>query len=127
MNVRDRIVALENTGMSTVEAVMQAGREEHAEFAAADLPVVRQSDGFIKVGTSEDDAPPAYFSRVSGSTLISMPDSPRNMVIHRPNGRPLVTIDFDDGHITFGEDYTPEGAAKIFWEAISNFCPKNGI
>ena len=30
----------------------------------------------------------------------------------------LVSINMDTGDITFGEHYTPDEAAKTFWEAI---------
>ena len=31
----------------------------------------------------------------------------------------LVTIDLDTGETTFGEHYTPDEAARVFWDAIA--------
>lgn len=33
-------------------------------------------------------------------------------------GAELVHINLTDGSISFGKNYTPEGAAKIFWESL---------
>lgn len=35
------------------------------------------------------------------------------------NGVDLVTWDMATGEMTFGDTYTPEGAAKIFWDAMA--------
>lgn len=32
----------------------------------------------------------------------------------------LVTIDLNDGSMTFGPDYSPDAAARRFWEAMSD-------
>lgn len=36
---------------------------------------------------------------------------------------PLVTISFKDGSLTYGEGYTPDAAAKAFWEAMGQYSP----
>lgn len=38
------------------------------------------------------------------------------------HSEPLVTITYS-GQITYGPHYTPDAAAKIFWEAIRTLCP----
>jgi hypothetical protein len=32
----------------------------------------------------------------------------------------LVTIDLDTGETTIGEHYTPDEAARVFWEAVGS-------
>lgn len=139
MDARGCIEELEDTGMSTVDAFRQANREEQAALAA-ELPVARECDGIIKVGTSEDVSP-VYLARDNGNVLaqtsfhqdslsdttiginalsISMPGPrPNNIVIFGKNGAHLITVDFDNGSITYGADYTPDAAAKAFWEALA--------
>ncbi|WP_399559358.1 hypothetical protein [Streptomyces chartreusis] len=39
------------------------------------------------------------------------------------NGRPLVTIDLSDGTMQFDPDYTPDEAARLFWEAVQRHAP----
>lgn len=51
--------------------------------------------------------------------------SPRTIVLMDPNGNPLVTISLDDGTHTFGPNYKPDEAAKIFWEAVRFAFPGN--
>jgi hypothetical protein len=34
-----------------------------------------------------------------------------------------VRIDLKDGTVTYGKDYTPDAAAKAFWDAITTKYP----
>lgn len=43
------------------------------------------------------------------------------------NGRPLVTIDLADGTMTFGPDYTPNEAARLFWQAVQDATPPPAV
>jgi hypothetical protein len=38
-----------------------------------------------------------------------------------PSPEMLVTFNLDDGSMTFGPNYHPDEAAKIFWEAVSSW------
>lgn len=38
------------------------------------------------------------------------------------NGKPMVTIR-PDGQLEFGEDYQPDAAAQVFWDAVRRFAP----
>jgi hypothetical protein len=38
-------------------------------------------------------------------------------------GRPLVTL-HPDGRLEYGEDYTPDEAARMFWEAVAGMSPR---
>jgi hypothetical protein len=42
---------------------------------------------------------------------------PHTWSIGGKNGT-LVTVDLDTGETTFGEHYTPDEAARVFWEAV---------
>lgn len=44
--------------------------------------------------------------------------TPRTMSIMRVDGTPLVTIDLASGEIEYGSNYTPDDAAKAFWQAL---------
>lgn len=51
---------------------------------------------------------------------ISIQDlQPKNLVIHGSSAEALVTISLKDGSLTFGPNYAPDKAARIFWEAVS--------
>lgn len=41
--------------------------------------------------------------------------------------RDLVTIHLDDGRIEYGPKYTPDEAAKVFWEALSYHMPRRPL
>lgn len=46
------------------------------------------------------------------------PLQPTTLTINRPDGRNLVTISMETGELTLGEDYDPDEAARIFWNAV---------
>ena len=35
----------------------------------------------------------------------------------------MVELDFETGKLTYGPDYTPDEAARAFWEAFERFYP----
>ena len=43
------------------------------------------------------------------------------------NGRPLVTIDLNDGSMAFGPDYEPDEAARLFWQAVKDATPTPAV
>jgi hypothetical protein len=52
--------------------------------------------------------------------------APFNITISGPNG-PLVVIDTTTGELEYGKDYTPDAAAKVFWEAIKSWLPTSQV
>ena len=44
-----------------------------------------------------------------------------NLVIYNENCEVLVTIDLPSGDVSYGENYIPNEAAKIFWDSLSSF------
>jgi hypothetical protein len=46
------------------------------------------------------------------------PHQPHTWSLHGKNGM-LVSINMDTGETTFGEHYTPDEAARVFWDAIA--------
>jgi hypothetical protein len=42
-----------------------------------------------------------------------------NLFLISNGGDDLVTWDLVTGEMTFGQTYTPEGAAKVFWDAVA--------
>lgn len=46
-------------------------------------------------------------------------DIHNHFVMYNSENEMMVDIDLDDGSILFGENYTPDEAAKTFWDAIS--------
>lgn len=55
-------------------------------------------------------------AQVEAATIISIPF----------NGRPLVTIR-PDGQLEFGPDYTPDDAARAFWDAVQRHTPSPAV
>lgn len=55
-------------------------------------------------------------ANVEAATIISIPF----------NGRPLVTIR-PDGQLEFGPDYTPDAAARAFWDAVQRHTPSPAV
>lgn len=67
----------------------------------------------------EPDPPAAIFD-VAGtvSDFTVAVNSPRTLQINATSGEMLVTIQLKDGAISYGKSYTPDAAAKIFWQAL---------
>ena len=55
--------------------------------------------------------------------LLSNVSTANLMEIGGPNGELLVKIGFEDGKVTYGKTYTPDAAAKAFWDAIGTKYP----
>lgn len=54
-------------------------------------------------------------------TAITVP--PSQIVIDGARG-PLVTIHLNDGRLEYGPGYTPDGAARRFWDAVRKHTPE---
>lgn len=68
-------------------------------------------------------------SSASPSLLVAegMSDLPQEnllLIIQDQENKVLVTIDYD-GHITYGEGYTPDVAARILWDAVGELPAEN--
>lgn len=50
-------------------------------------------------------------------------DPPSRLIINGANNKPMVNI-LRDGTIEFGENYTPDEAARIFWQCIGDWPAK---
>lgn len=56
--------------------------------------------------------------------LMTIQDQPAKAIVIHKTSDPgkiatLVSIDLDTGDLTYGPDYTPDEAARIFWEALA--------
>jgi hypothetical protein len=63
----------------------------------------------------------------SGAPLIiqgSADAAPDSTLVISNKGDDLVTFDMATGEMTFGSTYTPEGAAKVFWEAMAQILDR---
>jgi hypothetical protein len=71
---------------------------------------------------SEPDEEPrlCFDGPVEEITLLSPP--PPNITILGEDGRPLVTIR-PSGELEYGPGYTPDEAARRFWEAMRRLAP----
>lgn len=78
-----------------------------------DLPVARECDGIIKVGTSED-VPTVSLARDNGNVLFLLPAGDYLFVVHK-EGKLVVAIR-QDGFVIYGPNMTTDAAAKVFWE-----------
>lgn len=68
----------------------------------------------VLTGVMWGQAPPKGQSTLTINPILT---APSNIVIAGRNGEPLVTIGMD-GTLTYGPHYTPDEAAKVFWEAM---------
>lgn len=60
----------------------------------------------------------------AGSTVLLGNVSTANLLeIDGPSGEMLVKITFEDRKLTYGKNYTPDAAAKAFWDAIATKYP----
>lgn len=59
-----------------------------------------------------------------GSQIIFMDITATQLLqIVGPYGEQLVTISLKDGKVMYGKNYTPDAAAKAFWDAIGTKYP----
>lgn len=59
---------------------------------------------------------------MEGVTITAAKVQDSVISISASNGRPLVAIR-RDGRLEFGDDYQPDAAARLFWEAVQRFAP----
>ena len=57
---------------------------------------------------------------------IEIKQSPFAFTIQNHDGKMMVSVGYD-GTLTYGDSYTPDAAAKIFWEAIGHTAPMKRI
>lgn len=55
---------------------------------------------------------------LNGEMELNLNPSPSHLIIE-DQGNGLINIDLTTGEITFGAGYTPEGAAKVFWDGVA--------
>lgn len=71
--------------------------------------------------TTSHDGPTIRTSDIAAYTVAEMP--PPHIVINGEDQRtPLVTI-HPNGELEYGPDYTPDEAARRFWEALQHYMP----
>ncbi|MEV8344591.1 hypothetical protein [Streptomyces niveus] len=61
---------------------------------------------------------------ISGPAMLAAvrPMTSYTLRIPDENGRPLVTI-HPDGRVELGENYEPDEAARVFWDAVQRLSP----
>ena len=63
------------------------------------------------------DQPPAIVQfEASSLTIANL--SPSVFELYDDKGQVLVSVSMKDGSITYGPNYRPDDAARIFWQAI---------
>ena len=67
----------------------------------------------------QEKAQPAMTQSTSVLTIVPQP---RNFILIGKDEKMLVTI-HPDGTIEYGKDYTPDKAARIFWETLGQDMP----
>ncbi|MFD8488672.1 hypothetical protein [Streptomyces sp. NPDC059712] len=65
----------------------------------------------------------SLYYTMDGPSVIAMTVPPSRLVIDGANG-PLVTIHLDDGRLEYGPGYTPDAAARRFWDAVRKHTPE---
>lgn len=74
--------------------------------------------------TSPAPAPPRLFTPkdLENVTITASKVQPATITIPGQNGRTLITIR-PDGTLEFADGYTPDEAARAFWEAVQRLTP----
>lgn len=54
----------------------------------------------------------------TSAPLALFTPQPRTFVLCGSEGQELVTVNLDDGDVTFSEEYEPTESARAFWESI---------
>jgi hypothetical protein len=83
-------------------------------------------EGWTELTEAEpEQATPADELEIATADPSVIPGKNYPLVIRGPDpeARPLVMVD-DRGEITYGEDYEPDEAARIFWEAMATQMPE---
>lgn len=65
---------------------------------------------------------PSWLTAAAFSPAIDFTPPPPTITITGANGQPLVTI-HPDGHLDYGPGYTPDTAARAFWDALRRLAP----
>ena len=60
------------------------------------------------------------------SEKMETSQSPFVFIIQGHDGKMMVSVGYD-GTLTYGESYTPDAAAKTFWEAVGHTAPMKRI
>jgi len=64
------------------------------------------------------DQPPAIIQSIPDGKDFHV-TGPQFFQLYGRGGVLLVAVNMDDGSITFGPTYTPDAAAKVFWDSIA--------
>jgi hypothetical protein len=59
-------------------------------------------------------------------TLTGHDPAPYTFQLFRAPGAPMVTL-YPDGTLAYADDYTPDAAAKAFWEALAHTQPLSAL
>lgn len=124
-------VARENLGKELGKKIReQHEKEELAALRIATTPTKEQLEstpGFASFGTFDTPALDPAADQImfyDSDATISLTTAPMSFDIINDN-ETLVSIDMETGEVEFGENYTPSEAAKIFWDSLGYFHPKN--
>ena len=107
---------ISQTRWPTVFAGYGSGRKRLGQAALAH----RSSPRIQEDGAMTDESFSLYTTTQSRIALSTMGQPV--IYIHGETGTALVTI-HQDGRLEYGEGYTPDEAARIFWEAIAHMAP----
>lgn len=58
--------------------------------------------------------------------VMKIHSHPVAFTINKPDSKMFVSVNYD-GTITYGPDYKPDAAARIFWEAMGDAAPMKRI
>ena len=78
-------------------------------------------DYYARIGISTSGVSTISTDHLLYSGSKSM--GPMSLIIQGKDGEALVTISTIDGATTFGKNYKPDMAAKIFWDAVKEYAP----
>jgi hypothetical protein len=65
---------------------------------------------------------PSLFIAAPAGEPVQIVQPPDTITINGEDGQPLVTI-HSNGELEYGPNYTPDEAARTFWDALRHLAP----
>lgn len=84
-----------------------------------------EGDHILDLGETVTEQPtgePSLFIATPPSETFQIQQPPDTITINGEDGQPLVTI-HPDGQLDYGPGYTPDEAARRFWDAMRYYMP----
>jgi len=100
----------------------QHEKEELESFKLAHVETIGTFDT-----VASDPADCIMFMETNPDVMLTLDPGPNTIQLFGSNNQMLVSIEMDTGEIEYGEDYTPDEAAQVFWNALGHYHPNQNL